>query len=61
MESKKGKAATDEDFADRKKEIEKIWNPLVSKAYGGGGGGGDDGDEGGGDGGGDDDSGPDEL
>ena len=38
IDSKKGKSADKEDFADRKKELERIWNPLVSKAYRGGGG-----------------------
>ena len=59
LDSKKGKSATEEDFSDRKKELEKIWNPLVSKAYRGG-----NGDEGGEDEGGGtppEDTGPDEL
>ena len=59
IDSKKGKSADKEDFADRKKELERIWNPLVSKAYRGGGGEDDqsqgEGDEAQGD------SGPDEL
>mmetsp|Transcript_31370 Transcript_31370/g.63615 ORF Transcript_31370/g.63615 Transcript_31370/m.63615 type:complete len:331 (+) Transcript_31370:44-1036(+) len=38
LASKKGAKAEVDDFRDRKAEVEKIWNPLVSRAYQGGGG-----------------------
>jgi molecular chaperone DnaK (HSP70) len=73
LRSKEGKKADADDLEDRKANIERLWKPLVTRAYqeggggsgGGGGGGGDDGEGedrgGGGRRSGSADSGPDEL
>ncbi len=67
LKSKEGKKADAEDLGERKADIERLWKPLVTRAYqegGGGGGGGGGEDDGGSDsdrGGGKEDSGPDEL
>ena len=72
LKSKEGKKADAEDLEERKANIERLWKPLVTRAYQEGGGGGGGGGEGGGDdedfggserggGGSREDSGPDEL
>jgi molecular chaperone DnaK (HSP70) len=67
LRSKEGKAADADDLAERQANIERLWKPLVTRAYQEGGGGGED-RSGGGGGGGEDgeggdreDRGPDEL
>jgi molecular chaperone DnaK (HSP70) len=72
LRSKEGKAADAEDLEERKASIERLWKPLVTRAYQEGAGGGGDDDEdrsggggagggGGGEDGGGEDKGPDEL